>query len=205
ATPQAPAVVFGETTLSYAELNARANALAHDLIGRGVGPESVVALALPRCLELVVAILGVLKAGGAYLPVDPAYPAGRIASMLADAGPALVLTTGANAALNGGHAIPCVVLDDRDTVAALAAQPGTDPTDEHRTSPLTAEHPAYVIYTSGSTGAPKGVVVSHAGLPSLASAQIEHFRIDAHSRVLQFASLTFDASFSELCMSLLAG
>src|SRR5207253_2351949 len=97
-SPDASALSFGETTLSYAELNARANALAHDLIARGVGPESVVALALPRCLELVVAILGVAKAGGAYLPVDPAYPPGRIASMLADAAPALVLATSATRA-----------------------------------------------------------------------------------------------------------
>src|SRR5205085_1939994 len=160
--------------LSYAELNARANALAHHLIGEGVGPESVVALALPRCLELVVAILGVLKAGGAYLPVDPAYPAGRIASMLADAAPALVLATFATrGSLPDGARV--LVLDDEGVAAGLEARPGTDPTDAERIGPLTAQHPAYVIYTSGSTGAPKGVVVSHAGLPSLASAQIEHF------------------------------
>ena len=203
-SPDAPALSFGETTLSYAELNARANALAHDLIARGVGPESVVALALPRCLELVVAILGVAKAGGAYLPVDPAYPPGRIASMLADAAPALVLATSATrASLPAGARI--LVLDDPGVAAGLEGRPGTDPTDAERCAALSGAHPAYVIYTSGSTGAPKGVVVSHAGLPSLASAQIEHFRIDAHSRILQLSSPSFDASVMELLMAYAAG
>src|SRR5207302_10641483 len=165
-SPEAPAVVFGETTLSYAELNAAANALAHELIGRGVGPESLVALALPRCPELVISILGVLKAGGAYLPVDPAYPAGRIASMLDDAAPALVLATSATRACLPADA-PVLVLDDEATAAGLQARPESDPTDADRCVALSGAHPAYVIYTSGSTGTPKGVVVSHGGAASL--------------------------------------
>src|SRR5207248_1014061 len=136
----------------------------------------------------------------AVLPAAPAHPAGRIASMLADAAPALVLATSATrGSLPAGARI--LVLDDPDVVAGLEGRPGTDPTDAERCAALSGAHPAYVIYTSGSTGAPKGVVVSHAGLPSLASAQIEHFRIDAHSRVLQLSSPSFDASVMEPLMA----
>ncbi|MGJ3561505.1 AMP-binding protein [Streptomyces sp. INA 01156] len=144
-------------SLSYAQLNERANRLAHHLIDRGVGPERIVALLLPRSVDIVVARLAVMKAGGAYLPVDPDYPADRITYMLDDADPVLVITTGREAdripeSTTAGH----VLLDRLD----LAAAPATDPTDTDRLSPLTVAHPAYVIYTSGSTGRPKGVVVS---------------------------------------------
>src|SRR5947208_2007372 len=203
-SPDAPALSFGETTLSYAELNARANALAHDLIGRGVGPESVVALAPPRCLELVVAILGVLKAGGAYLPVDPAYPAGRIASMLADAAPALVLATSATrASLPAGARI--LVLDDPGVVAGLEGRPGTDPTDAERCAALSGAHPAYVIYTSGSTGAPKGVVVSHGAVVRLFAATRGWFDFGAGDVFTLFHSYAFDFSVWELFGALLHG
>ncbi|WP_305793784.1 non-ribosomal peptide synthase/polyketide synthase, partial [Streptomyces acidiscabies] len=179
-TPDAVALVAGERELSYAELDARANRFAHHLIQQGVGPEDLVALKLPRSVELVVGILGVLKAGAAYLPVDPAYPESRIAFMLDDARPA-------------------VVVDSPETVAA------TDYPDT--TPPIHAlpQHPAYVIYTSGSTGRPKGVVVSHSGLAHLVAGQVERFAIDADSRVLQFASPSFDASVSELYTALLTG
>ncbi|KOV67664.1 AMP-binding protein, partial [Streptomyces sp. MMG1121] len=134
ATPDAVALVCGDAEFTYRQLNARANRFAHALIARGVGPEQVVAVALPRSVESVVAVLGVLKAGAAYLPVDPAYPAARIAYMLDDAR-------------------PTVVIDDPADVAE-GDWPDTDP----QTS-LDVRHPAYVIYTSGSTGRPKGVVV----------------------------------------------
>ncbi|MDQ3762941.1 MAG: amino acid adenylation domain-containing protein [Actinomycetota bacterium] len=206
ATPDAVAVVFGDTALSYAQLNARANQLGYLLIARGIGPEQVVALALPRSPELIVAILAVVKAGAAYLPVDPDYPPARITFMLGDAQPVLVLTTAQpSGCVSDDAAPPRLVIDDPGTVTLLNRCPDHDPTDTDRTTPLTPTHPAYVIYTSGSTGRPKGVVVCHAGIPSLAAAQIERLKIDARSRVLQLASPSFDASVMELLMAFAAG
>ncbi|WP_157876114.1 non-ribosomal peptide synthetase, partial [Streptacidiphilus griseoplanus] len=181
-TPDAIAVVDAEgDKVSYAELNKRANRFAHHLLGRGVGAEQIVALVLPRSMELVVATLGVLKTGAAYLPVDPEYPADRIAYMLAD-----------------GQ--PVQVIDELGAVRATHEEPESNPG-----VPVSRTQAAYVIYTSGSTGRPKGVVVSHAGIAGLVSAQVERFRIDENSRVLQFASPSFDASVSELCTALLSG
>ncbi|MGH3930741.1 MAG: amino acid adenylation domain-containing protein, partial [Pseudonocardiaceae bacterium] len=206
ATPDVAAVVFGDTTLTYAHLNAAANRLAHALIARGVGPEQIVALALPRAPDLVVAILAVLKAGAGYLPLDADYPAERIRFMLDDTQPALLLTdTQTAAGLSDTGPTARLVIDDSDTVDMLAGHPDTDPLDTDRTAPLRLRHPAYVIYTSGSTGRPKGVVVCHVGIASLAAAEIERFEVGVHSRVLQFASPSFDASFWELCMALLSG
>ncbi|WP_230091984.1 amino acid adenylation domain-containing protein [Streptomyces olivaceus] len=181
ATPDAVALVCGGDELTYGQLNARANRFAHALIARGVGPEQTVAVALPRSVESVVAVLGVLKAGAAYLPVDPAYPRARIAYMLDDARPALTV-------------------DDPALVTEVSAWPGADPAVA-----LDVRHPAYVIYTSGSTGRPKGVVVGHGGVASLVAAQIERFAIEPASRVLQFASPSFDASVSEIFTALLRG
>ncbi|MFJ7281055.1 amino acid adenylation domain-containing protein, partial [Kitasatospora sp. NPDC098663] len=180
ATPDAPALVSGDVGLTYRQLNVWANRFAHALVARGVGPEQVVAVALPRSVESVVAVLGVLKAGAAYLPVDPAYPAARIAYMLGDARPALVV--------------------DDPALVSEGDWPETDPEVA-----LDVRHPAYVIYTSGSTGRPKGVVVAHGGVASLVAAQIERFAIDPGSRVLQFASPSFDASVSEIFTALLCG
>ncbi|MGH3550594.1 MAG: amino acid adenylation domain-containing protein [Pseudonocardiaceae bacterium] len=206
AAPEAVAVVFEDTTLTYSQLNKCANRLAHALIAGGVCPEQIVALALPRSPELVVCILAVLKAGAAYLPVDPDYPPARISFMLHDAQPALLLTnTQTEGGLPDTGRTARLVLDDPDTTELLAGCADTDPTDADRTTPLTPAHPAYVIYTSGSTGRPKGVVVCHGGASNLAAAQIKHFEVSAHSRVLQFASPNFDASFSELSTALLSG
>ncbi|MGH3827653.1 MAG: amino acid adenylation domain-containing protein, partial [Pseudonocardiaceae bacterium] len=147
-----------------------------------------------------------LKAGAAYLPLDPDYPPARLAFMLTDAHPALFLTTKqTTASVPGNVATPLLVIDDPDTLALRAGCLDTDPTDADRTTPLTPQHLAHVIYTSGSTGVPKGVLVTHAGIPSVAATQIEQVGTGAHSRVLQFSSLSFDVSFGDLCMSLLSG
>lgn len=204
--PDATAVVFGDVILSYAQLNTRANRLAHMLIAHGVGPEQIVALALSRGPDLAVAILAVLKAGAAYLPLDPDYPAARIGFMLRDAYPVLFLTSEQTAAcVPEDIATARLVIDDPDTLAALRDYPGTDPTDIDRTTPLMPHHSAYVIYTSGSTGYPKGVLVCHTGISSFAVAKIERLDIGAHSRVLQFASSSFDASVFELLVTFVAG
>ncbi|MCM3804718.1 non-ribosomal peptide synthase/polyketide synthase [Streptomyces sp. DR7-3] len=187
-TPEAPALVAEEREWSFGEVERWANRLAHHLIGRGVGPERVVALVLPRSAELVVAELAVAKAGGAYLPIDPAHPEERRAMMLADAR-------------------PVAVLDDPAWIREVAAGAGPDhaPGQVDLLRPLFPEHPAYVIYTSGSTGVPKGVLVPHAGLGNFSAAATAHYRVRPGDRVLQFSSPGFDASVLELCSSLLAG
>ncbi|WP_416980594.1 amino acid adenylation domain-containing protein [Streptomyces sp. T028] len=205
-TPDAPAVSGGDVVLSYRELNERVNRLARLLVGRGAGPESIVAIAVPRSPEMVVAVLAVLKSGAAYLPVDTEYPADRIAHMFEDAGPGLVVTTrAAEASIPGSVTADRVVLDAPATAADLAAVSAADLTDADRTGPLTHRTPAYVIYTSGSTGRPKGVVVEHAGLPNLVLARIGPYAMGPGSRALQFASLSFDAAMSEICTPLSAG
>ncbi|MFE2531488.1 non-ribosomal peptide synthase/polyketide synthase [Streptomyces sp. NPDC059371] len=203
--PDAVALVFEDVRLTYAELDERANRLAHTLIARGAGPERVVALAVPRSAELIVAEVAVLKAGAAYLPVDTDYPADRVSYMLADASPVCLITTAEVA----GDIPPCpgtdvLVLDAPGTRSELAASPVHDPGESDR-GPLAVAGAAYVIYTSGSTGRPKGVVLSHAGVAKLVATQTERFGIGPHSRVLQFASPSFDVAFWDLCLGLLSG
>ncbi|KRV50463.1 non-ribosomal peptide synthetase [Wenjunlia vitaminophila] len=206
AAPRDVALVLGEAELSYAELNARSNRLAHALIARGVGPERVVALALPRSPDLVVAELAVLKAGGAYLPIDPEHPADRIAFQLADAAPlCLVTTTELGPSVPRAEGVTRLLLDAPDTVAELADRSTADPDDTDRGVPLTVHNAAYVIYTSGSTGRPKGVVLSHSGVAKLVATQTERLGVGPHSRVLQFASPSFDVAFWDLCLGLLSG
>ncbi|MFD4949973.1 condensation domain-containing protein, partial [Streptomyces sp. NPDC058409] len=159
-TPDALAVVGGGVELSYVELNERANRLARHLVGCGAGPERLVAVALPRSADLVVALLAVLKSGAGYVPVDPEYPLDRIAYMLQDAQPVLVLTDAATAGLLPGDGdTPRVLLDDPLVQDAVGALSGFDLLDADRLSSVVPAHPAYVIYTSGSTGRPKGVVI----------------------------------------------
>ncbi|MEU9083701.1 amino acid adenylation domain-containing protein [Streptomyces sp. NPDC048357] len=200
ATPDGIAVAFGAESLTYRELDARANRLAHVLAARGVGQESVVGVALPRSTELVVALLAVLKAGGAYLPVDPEYPAERIEFMLGDAAPTLLLTDSEIVAGLPGGTCPYVVLDDADTVLAVAAAPADAlPAAAHgRVDQL-----AYVMYTSGSTGVPKGVGVTHRAVSGLALDR--QYRGGAHERVLVHSAQSFDASTYELWVPLLGG
>ncbi|MFJ2276117.1 amino acid adenylation domain-containing protein [Streptomyces sp. NPDC087866] len=195
-TPGAPAVRDARTTLTYGELDARADALARHLTERGVGPEDRVAVALPRTHELVVALLAVLKAGAAYLPLDPDYPAQRLSYMLDDARPRLLLTTPALHRRLPENAVPHLCVGD------LEAGDGTPGARRARVQPA---NPAYVIYTSGSTGRPKGVVVTHRGVRAMARTQSERLRVGPGSRVLHMASVSFDAAFWELCMGLLTG
>ncbi|GAB2610875.1 hypothetical protein GCM10027168_49720 [Streptomyces capparidis] len=204
-TPGVPAVVCGAERTTYAELDAAANRLAHLLIGRGAGPERIVALALPRNTASVVAMLAVAKAGAAFLPVDSAYPPDRVTYLLADAAPTLMITCAATEPALPDTGVPRLNLDDPAVTAALAARPATAPTDADRAEPLRPEHPAYVIHTSGSTGTPKGVVVTHTGIPHLVAAQVEGFGLTAGTRLLQFASPAFDASVAERCDALLSG
>ncbi len=206
-TPDNTAVVFEDTELSYAQLNARANRLAHLLIARGIGPETFVALALPRSVEIVVALLAVLKAGGAYLPLDPDYPPARITFMLHDAHPACLITTGLTEITGPAQAsgVPVILLDHPDTRAALARYPDTDPTDTDRTTPLTPQHPVYLIYTSGSTGTPKAVLVEHRNVVNLVVWAVLSIGSERLSRVLASTSLNFDVSVFEMFGPLACG
>ncbi|MEU5668515.1 AMP-binding protein, partial [Streptomyces longwoodensis] len=159
-TSDAVAVVFEDLKLSYGEVNERANRLARLLVEQGAGPERFVAVALPRSADLVVALLAVLKTGAAYVPIDPDYPADRIAYILEDARPMAVVTV-ESAGVEVSAGTTRILLDDPTTRQALEAQASGDLTDSERLAPLHAGSPAYVIYTSGSTGRPKGVVVEH--------------------------------------------
>src|SRR5581483_7076893 len=195
-TPDATALVCDGTRLTYAELNVRANQLARHLAAAGAAPERLIALALPRTADMVTAILAVHKTGAAYLPVDPALPAGRIQYLLDDAHPAVVVTTGA--APLPSSAIPRVRLDDPGTIAALARQPGTD-----LAGPVDPASTAYVIYTSGSTGQPKGVVVPHTGPANLRIAQRHGFLASDGHHPLRFAltaPFSFDPSWEGLLL-----
>ncbi|MEU5979694.1 non-ribosomal peptide synthetase [Streptomyces sp. NPDC047315] len=180
--PEAIAVVAADGTLSYGELDARACAVAGGLRDRGVGPDDVVAIAIPRGADMVVAVVAVLAAGAAYLPVDPAQPPDRVAAVLADARPALVLTP--------------EELRELEAAAVTGSAPVAEP------DPACA---AYVIYTSGSTGRPKGVILPHAGIAHLVAAQRERFGARPGARVLQYASVGFDVAVADLCMALLTG
>ncbi|MGW4292763.1 non-ribosomal peptide synthetase [Micromonospora chersina] len=197
AAPDATALVCDGVPLTYAELNTAANRLARLLVSRGAGPETRVALALPRSCELVVAMLAVLKSGAAYVPVDTGYPAGRIAYLLEDAAPALVVATPDTAALVPGDAL---VLDGE----LGADQPDGDLTDGDRRGPLRPEHPAYVLYTSGSTGRPKGVVVEHRAVTAYL-AWARHTYPGLAGVALLHSPVSFDLTVTGLLGTLTAG
>ncbi|WP_327120821.1 amino acid adenylation domain-containing protein [Streptomyces sp. NBC_01341] len=196
-TPGAIAVRDGAHRLTFGELDALSDDLAHHLHGRGIGRGDVVALALEGTADQVVAMLAVAKAGAAYLPVDPEYPRARIAHMLDDARPALLLTHGTSPAARYGPSVACLALDDRASWST-----------GHTAPPAAQPHPldaAYVIYTSGSTGRPKGVVVTHASLTNHMAWMAGHLGLSDDDRVLARTSPSFDASVWETWLPLLHG
>ncbi len=197
--PEAVAVVWEDETLSYAELNARANRLAHHLRALGVGPDARVAVCVERGPEMVAALLAILKAGGAYVPLDPAYPADRLRYMLEDSAPAALVTQLSLAGTFAGLDVPVVELDA--PAPAWAQGPETNPA----CAGLTPHHLAYIIYTSGSTGRPKGVMVEHRSLVNHTAWQAAAFGIGAQDTVLQRTSISFDASVWELWTPLATG
>ncbi|WP_457811528.1 amino acid adenylation domain-containing protein [Sinorhizobium meliloti] len=202
--PEAVALVHEEERLSYGELNARANRLAHHLIALGVRPDQPVAICLERSPAMVVGLLAILKAGGAYLPLDPAYPSARLRQIVEDAAPRLLLCDAAGRAALGPEALVDLTVVDLETATpAWAELPASNP--DPRALGLSPRHLAYVIYTSGSTGTPKGVMVEHRGLVNLGLAQIGLFGVCSNSRVVQFASFGFDASAWELVMAFGSG
>ncbi|WP_339245610.1 non-ribosomal peptide synthetase DhbF [Bacillus sp. FSL R5-0523] len=204
--PDAIAVVYENQELSYAELNERANRLARMLISEGVGPEQFVALALPRSLEMAVGLLAVLKAGAAYLPLDPDYPADRIAFMLKDAQPAFIMTnTKAANHIPPVENVPKIVLDDPELAEKLNTYPAENPKNKDRTQPLSPLNTAYVIYTSGSTGVPKGVMIPHQNVTRLFAATEHWFRFSSDDIWTMFHSYAFDFSVWEIWGPLLHG
>jgi amino acid adenylation domain-containing protein len=195
-TPDAPALLFGEERVTYAELAERGRSLARYLRTLGIGPERLTALCAERSPEMIAGVLGTLEAGGAYLPLDPDYPADRLSFLLADSGARVLLTTRALAGRIAPLAVEgtLVVLLDQEVPEASSPLPAPDP-----------GRLAYTIYTSGSTGRPKGVLVEHRGLPSLVASSQRWLDIRPGDRILQFASLSFDVSVWETWQALAIG
>ncbi|WP_445302295.1 amino acid adenylation domain-containing protein [Microcoleus sp. F4-D5] len=197
--PDAIALIFEDKQLTYKELNVRANQLAHYLQNLGVEPEVLVGICVERSLETIIGLLGILKAGGAFLPLDPAYPKERLAFMLEDSQVPVLLTQRQLLVESlPKHQGRVVCLDTDWPVIERQSE-------ENPECSLTPNNLAYVIYTSGSTGQPKGVLVEHSSISNLATAEIRLFNVQPESRVLQFASLSFDVSVWEVVMTLLAG
>ncbi|PSB57974.1 non-ribosomal peptide synthetase [Chamaesiphon polymorphus] len=197
-TPDAMAVVCGDRHLTYTELNVRANQLANYLVELGVKPGMLVGICVDRSIETIVGILGILKAGGAYVPLDPSYPSERLSFMLSDAQVQVLLTQQQLVAGLPTHQAVVVCLDTDWKQIEQQER-------EHPLVEITSADLAYIIYTSGSTGTPKGVMVPHQGLCNLAQAQTDLFGVRATSKILQFASLSFDASIWEIVMGITSG
>ena len=196
-TPNSVAVISGNSAFTYGQLNAKANGLAHYLAKLGVGPENTVGIAMERSPDLLIALLAVLKAGAAYMPLDPGYPPERLRFMIEDAAPACILTTGAIAPrLTAGTQF--VRLDDSMVIQSLGDQSQSNLSHNDRTTKLNVQHPAYVIYTSGSTGKPKGVVITHHSAAALVRWAQDVFSREELARVLASTSVCFDLSIFEM-------
>ncbi|MEV0334299.1 amino acid adenylation domain-containing protein [Nocardia sp. NPDC050717] len=193
------AIREGDRVLTYGELDEHTSRWARALIARGVGPEVAVAVALPRSTEMVVAAMAIAKAGGVYVPIDPAYPAARLRHLVADSGAVLGLTATAHRTHLPAE-LDWLCLDDPALDQACATFPATPVTDSDRQAPLRPTHPAYLIYTSGSTGLPKGVTVTHTGLAPLLDEAVRRYGVRAEDRFLHICSPCFDPSILEwLC------
>ena len=197
-TPTAVAAEFPDQTVTYAELNRRANQLAHTLQKEGVAPDVKVALSVERSLEMLVGLLGILKAGGAYVPLDPTYPQERLAYMLADSGAKVLLTQNSLLAAMPAHQAKVICLDsDWGTVAQES--------DENPASRVTLDDLIYIIYTSGSTGKPKGVALKQRAIANLLAWQLENTSCGLGDKTLQFTTLSFDVSCQEIFATLCSG
>ncbi|WP_051853105.1 non-ribosomal peptide synthetase [Streptomyces aureocirculatus] len=201
-TPQATAVVCGDQALTYRELDARVRALAAELTARGARPESVVGLALPRSADLVTGMLAILTAGAGYLPIDPAYPGGRLDLILGQARPVLIVTDTATSGALPRPDIPRLCIDDPGPATAADRTP---PEETARAATPLPDHLAYVMYTSGSTGTPKGVMITHAGVVNGITQLARRVGIDAHTHVLAGTSVNFDVSVFEILTTLSQG
>ncbi|WP_107656873.1 non-ribosomal peptide synthetase [Nocardia suismassiliense] len=192
-TPDAVALIGTDSEVSYRELDSRADRLAQVLVSRGVGPDCIVAVAVPRSVELIVSMLAVLKAGGAYLPIDPAYPSDRLAFILSDAAPVVVVTDRATASILPDTTTPLLYLDNLETLDVVGrnGRPGIGP-----------QNLAYVIYTSGSTGVPKGVAITHDNVANLVC---QNWSTGPSDRVLMHTSVSFDVSTYEIWSTLCGG
>ncbi len=201
-TPDAIALVHEERQLTYSELNSRANQLAHHLETLGVGPETMVGICTERSVEMIIAVLGILKAGAAYVPLDPAYPQQRLAYMLADTGIQVVLTSvGAISTIPEFHGtVVCLDAETEDDAKQISACSAENMTLAPESGQL-----AYLIYTSGSTGTPKGTMIEHHSLSNFTVGAAAGYGITPGDRILQFASLSFDASIEEIFPALSVG
>ncbi|MFE3188838.1 amino acid adenylation domain-containing protein [Nocardia sp. NPDC059240] len=204
--PDAVALVLADesdtiATCRYAELDERSTRLARLLIARGIGPEDLIAVGIPRSIESVLAVWAITKAGAGFVPVDPKYPADRVAHMVTDSGAALGLTVGA-ARAGLPDTVEWLAVDTPEVGARLSGYPAELITNADRVRPLRGHHPAYVIYTSGSTGLPKGVVVSQAAVSTYCSVQRERLDATPDSRVLHVISPSFDVSVGELLLAI---
>jgi amino acid adenylation domain-containing protein len=200
-SPEATALIFEDATLSYGELNAKANQLAHRLIDLGVGPDQRVAICVARSPAMVVGLMAILKAGGAYVPLDPAYPGERLAYILADAAPALVLADTAGRKVLGETLLAHTVLDPNETRSRAVVESGINP----QVCSLTPRNLAYIIYTSGSTGQPKGVMVEHRGLIASTLARTYVYKTKCDARFLLLSSMAFDSSVAGIFGTLTTG
>ncbi|MEE2035514.1 non-ribosomal peptide synthetase, partial [Rhodococcus chondri] len=199
--PNGVAVKYGDREMTYREVDERSSRLARVLLRRGIGSSDLVAIAVPRSIESVLAVWAVAKTGAGYVPVDVNYPADRVANMIDDSGAVLGLTLAAHAAALS-DAVDWWVLDDDDFLARCADESGEPVTYRDLPAPIRSSQVAYVIYTSGSTGRPKGVSVTHAGLHNFCVEQYERYSPTERSRVLHVASPSFDASVLELLLAL---